>query len=329
MQALTPINELSSFDDLFPFFAKRKEYYNIDRKENKENEEQFFKVYHDGGHYVASVLQMNAPNKAVKHEKTDLDAFVDGVYLIALKSDIKRRDLATFLKDAIIDEYGEIANLDEYVQNFLDRKVANLHKRLKLFRRKARLNKWTHFVTITYDNAKHDAQSFRQKLRKTLANFHTRRGWKYMGVFELAPETKRLHFHALMYIPQGEMVGTVEERKDYSTAQHKMQTTHENTFFADAFGRNDFAELSEFEIKNGNAIDYITKYLAKTNEKILYSRGIPSEIIMKLHYSDIATTMFDFVMKFVLFDDVVDYERDVLRKKYTYKQQTLFDCIAT
>ena len=322
MQALTPINKLTPFDDLFPFFARRKDFYNLDRK---EDEEQYFKVYHDGGHYVASVLKMTAPNKTVKRKKTDLDAFADMVYLHALKSDVKRRDLATFLKDAITDEYGEIEKLDEYIQTFLDRKVANLHKRLKLFRRKARLNKWTHFVTITYDNAKHDEKSFRQKLRKTLANFHTRRGWKYMGVFELAPETKRLHFHALMYIPQGEMVGTVEECKDYSTAQHKMQTTHQNTFFADAFGRNDFAELSEFEIKNGNAIDYITKYLAKTNEKILYSRGIPSCFFMKLHYSDIATTMFDFVMKFVLFDDVVDYEKDVLRKRYKPIQQTLFD----
>ena len=37
-----------------------------------------------------------------------------------------------------------------------------------------------------------------------------------MGVFENAPETERLHFHALMYIPDGEMIGNIYEKKDYN-----------------------------------------------------------------------------------------------------------------
>lgn len=99
-----------------------------------------------------------------------------------------------------------------------------------------------------------------------------------MGVFERAPETGRLHFHALLYVPDGEMIGTITEKQDYSTKQHKMQTTHENDFFAERFGRNDFAELSAGELQHGNTIGYILKYIGKTGEKITYSRGIRGEI---------------------------------------------------
>ncbi len=322
MQGCARSFELTPFDNMYSYFTDSGVFYDNNRK---VNEEQYFKVYNDGGHYVASVLKKYQSVLPRKKMKSKLDYFFDYVYFTAIKSGVLRKNMFEFVKDTIIDEFGQIDDIDNYVQTGIDRKISNLHKRLKLFRRKARLNKWTHFVTITYDNKKHDAISFRQKLKRTLSNFHTRRGWKYMGVFEYAPETKRLHFHALMYIPKDEMVGQIEECKDYSTAQHKMQITHQNTFFADAFGRNDFAQLSEFEVKNGNAIDYITKYISKTNEKILYSRGIPDCVILKLHHSDVATVMQDFVLKFVLFDDVIDYERDILHIRYKYRQQTLYD----
>lgn len=54
----------------------------------------------------------------------------------------------------------------------------------------------------------------------------------------------------------------------------------------------------------------------------MYSRGVPSEICVKVKKSDIVTEMFDFVQKFILFDDVVDWERDVLR--YTKRKQITF-----
>lgn len=193
----------------------------------------------------------------------------------------------------------------------------------KRFRRKAYLNKWNYFVTITYDDKKHDEESFRKKLRRCLSNLHTRRGWKYMGVFEHAPETHRLHFHALMYIPDGEMIGNVAELRDYSTAQGQMQVTHSNTFFADSFGRNDFEKLNEQELRHGGTINYLLKYISKTGERIVYSRGIPTAICMKVKDKDIATSMEDYVTKYLLFDDVIKYERDIAR--YKTKQMTFID----
>lgn len=202
-------------------------------------------------------------------------------------------------------------------------KVTSIWETKKRFRRKAYLNKWNYFVTITYDDKKHDEESFRKKLRRCLSNLHTRRGWKYMGVFEHAPETHRLHFHALMYIPDGEMIGNVAELRDYSTAQGQMQVTHSNTFFADSFGRNDFEKLNEQELRHGGTINYLLKYISKTGERIVYSRGIPTAICMKVKDKDIATSMEDYVTKYLLFDDVIKYERDIAR--YKTKQMTFID----
>ena len=146
-----------------------------------------------------------------------------------------------------------------------------------------------------------------------------------MGVFERAPETGRLHFHGVFYVPNGEMIGTITEKTDYSTAQGKLQTTHENDFFQKTFGRNDFAELDEREIKHGQTLNYLLKYIAKTGERIVYSRGIPTEIYCKVDDNDILTEMQDFGTKYILFDDVLNWERDIMH--FQYKQLSIIDII--
>ena len=60
-------------------------------------------------------------------------------------------------------------------------------------------------------------------------------------------------------------------------------------------------------------------YLVKSGEKIVYSRGIPSEICMELPDSDIVGKFLDFVTKYALLDDVIDWERDV--KDYGKKKK--------
>ena len=217
-------------------------------------------------------------------------------------------------------------DLNEYIADKIKRKLNNLLHRKKRFRRKANLNRWNYFVTFTYDDTKHTAESFKKKLRKCLSNLHTRRGWKYMGVFEEAPETGRLHFHGLIYVPAGEMLGTLTEKQDYSTAKHEIQTRNENSFFAESFGINDFCEVSIDEMKNGKRTEYILKYIGKTNERICYSRGIPTEICRVIDGDDIITEMRDFVTKYILFDDVVDWERDIMRYRYC-KQMSITDLL--
>lgn len=262
--------------------------------------------------------------------RSALDILFDSLYFTAYKQGLKDNKLdkpmTDFIRAGILKLYPDLDGLDEYITDRIKRKLNNLLHRKKRFRRKANLNNWNYFVTFTYDDTKHTAESFKKKLRKCLSNLHTRRGWKYMGVFEQAPDTGRLHFHGLIYVPVGQMLGTITEIQDYSTAQGKMQTRNENSFFADNFGRNDFCEVSKSEMKNGKRTEYILKYIGKTNERICYSRGIPTEICKIIDGEDIITEMQDFGTKYILFDDIIDWERDIMRYRYN-KQMSITDLL--
>ena len=282
----------------------------------------FCKVYHDGGHFIAMPYQRGNTRKR-KHERlnpTEAQEAFDGLYFYAIMQGYGKKQTTEFIKDNLCTMFDTEEELTAFIDEQKKRKVHNLHARKKRFRRKAFLNKWTHFITITYDDKKHTEAQFKQKLRRCLCNLHTRRGWRYMGVFERAPETGRLHFHALLFVPNGEMIGEIYEKQDYSTKQHKMQTTHENTFFAERYGRNDFAEICPQELQH--ATNYVLKYLEKSGERVTYSRGIPAEIYKTIHDSDIVCTMRDFCLKYILFDNVIDYETDVLKLR---PSENLFD----
>ena len=56
-----------------------------------------------------------------------------------------------------------------------------------------------------------------------------------------------------------DVVGDIVEKQDYFFKIHQMQITHSNTFFLERFGRNDFEELSQYELKYGNTLNQITK----------------------------------------------------------------------
>lgn len=289
-----------------------------------KTDERLYTVYNDGGHYIA-VPRLKRSKKGVStsHELTAPEIAFNSLYTHAMRNGLEKQALADYVQGELSALFPDITDVGGFVAEKILRKQKSLYARKKRFRRKAFLNIWNYFVTITYDDKKHDEESFRKKLRRCLSNLHTRRGWKYMGVFEYAPETHRLHFHALMYIPDGEMIGAIDELKDYSTAQGQMQVTHSNSFFAESFGRNDFEMLNEQELRHGGTINYLLKYISKTGERIVYSRGIPTEICRKVKDNDIATTMLDYVRKYLLFDDVIKYERDVAH--YSRKQMSVID----
>ena len=95
--------------------------------------------------------------------------------------------------------YPATSTLRKYVVEKIDKKQRNMWKRIKRFKRKVSMNRWNYFVTFTCDPKKHTEESFRKKLRKCLSNLHTRRGWKYMGVFEYGEANGAIHFHRLIY----------------------------------------------------------------------------------------------------------------------------------
>ena len=149
------------------------------------------------------------------------------------------------------------------------------------------LNDFNYFVTFTYDDTKHDEASFRKKLSMCFNTFQKRKGWRYMGVWERAPKTKRLHFHGLFYIPEGTMPGNMIEKKDFNLNTHKMQLTLQSEYFNSRFGRSDFERIDDNLVKMGNAMAYILKYIDKTHEKIVYSRKLPVYVISDIDEKDV------------------------------------------
>ena len=88
-----------------------------------------------------------------------------------------------------------------------------------------------------------------------------------------------------------------------------MVRTHPNSFF-DKYGENDFEPLCDDKSDRGRSVNYILKYLEKSDERIVYSRGIPTELTTYIHEDDIICEVIDFVTKFILFNDVIDYETE-------------------
>ena len=195
-----------------------------------------------------------------------------------------------------------LKQVETYVDENLERKKRNLICRRTRLVRKVNLQNFNFFVTFTYDGKKHDENSFKQRLKETLSNFSNRRRWKYVGVWERSPEKKRLHFHGLFYIPDGTMPGELTEVNDFSLITHTRQTTIQNTYFNEKFGRSDFEKIDDNR-KMGAAVAYILKYIEKSGERIVYSRGLPQYFISDILPEDVVMKVGQEEKKLLLFDD--------------------------
>ncbi len=71
------------------------------------------------------------------------------------------------------------------------------------------------------------------------------------------------------------MIGKLTEVKDYSTKQHKMQTTFQNTHFLQHFGRNDFKPLGRKE-EVTQSVRYLLKYIEKSGERLIFGGKLPT-----------------------------------------------------
>lgn len=85
------------------------------------------------------------------------------------------------------------------------------------------------------------------------------------------------------------MVGQLVKIREWHISTHEMQITLVNSFFMEKFGRNDFKPLDDFLI--GNALQYLVKYIEKTGEKIVYSRGLPEYFISDILDEDVLCRM--------------------------------------
>ena len=197
-----------------------------------------------------------------------------------------------------------------YVEANMQRKLRNLISRRVRMVRKVNLQDFNFFVTLTFNSELHTEESFKAGVESCLRNLCNRKGWKYVGVWERSPKKKRLHFHGIFYIPEGTMPGTMLDVEDYNFNTRKRQITHQNTYFNERFGRSDFEDLDKDNV--GSAVAYIVKYIEKSGEKLVYSKGLPQFFISDIMEEDIVCPFGLEDKKLLLYDDFLCWDEGVL-----------------
>ena len=303
------------------------------------------KIYFDGSHYIAIphtegkkrrqkdpeekvevIERSKSPPNSISPESAELQKIVPTFFvdekpepIMATKSEIfndiyaEARELPRqHRKEYIIDNMRPYFDTDIDLETYVNEKIINKRKnvlqRKTRFIRKAYMNDFNYFATFTYDSKKLDEQTFRKKLSMCLSTFQKRKGWRYMGVWERAPQTKRLHFHCLLLVPKDTMPGEMITVRDYNTKEKRMQESIQNTYFNDRFGRSDFEEIGTTEYDLSRSLAYIMKYIEKSGEKIVYSRGLPMYMISDINDKDVICHFGIEDKKMILTDEFTCYD---------------------
>ena len=254
------------------------------------------KIYSDGSHFIAKIPGYYKGKKKGKNKEYLVE--VDGK-TIDLKEvfNIKREENLDVKKKerdkAIIEELAPIMGGVDEAKAFVEMQNArvrrNLGKRMDLLHKRVRILYPNYFCTFTYDSSKVTAEQFRKKLMQTLYNFSSRYGWKYVGAWEEGGENGRIHFHALIRIPEGQMVGELYEVRDYDTRNHKMRTSYLNSYFTERFGRTDFQKINEHVLTD--SVMYLVKYIEKSGKRLVFARGVLPFIEADILVEDIICTL--------------------------------------
>ena len=270
------------------------------------------KVYYDGSHYIAiphseSPTARKSGGTSYSIENDEKKKAFENAYKGAKAK--KRKEKFTEIVAELRPHFESEEKTAEFVTAELERIKRNLIVRRTRLARKINLGNWNYFCTFTYDDKKHTEDSFKEKLRNCFKKMCYRKGWVYIGVWERSPKNNRLHFHGLFNIPKNAMVGDLTEHRDYSTKARKMQTTMQNSYFTQRFGRNDFEPIDQNEL--GRATAYLMKYIDKSGERIVYSKNTPAYFISDILDDDIICTIGQEDKKLLLFDNFTCFDNGV------------------
>ena len=261
------------------------------------------KIYFDGSHYIAiphTERPYRKKRQRQKEKSEELQQFEQRFEKV--KGGRKNRKAKLLLEfTPMFKDEGEA---EQFVEEHFNRLSRNRWERYKRMIRRGYTNVWNYFCTYTYDSEKHTEETFRKSLMNTLYHLSSRRGWRYMGAWERGELGQRLHFHALTYIPENGMPGELEEHEDYSTKRHKREKSIQNSYFNERFGRSDFSAITNRQ-QVADSIKYMLKYIAKNDEKIIYSRGMKTYFVSDVLDEDILCRMGDeeHGFKYILADD--------------------------
>ena len=273
------------------------------------------KVYHDGSHFVAIPQGAYPSGKGCKRHVTkptkqqpptteSPPVTTKERFETAYKESqsLPKRERKAHIKEILAADFANKDDLNAFVAKNTERMKTNAIKRKVRLMRKLRLQRWDYFVTFTYSDELHTEETFRKKLANTLKHLVARKGWKYVGVWERGNDTDRLHFHGIFHIPDGGMIGELTEVEDYDTRRHRRQTTLQNTHFLKHFGRNDFKPICHPDDVS-SAVKYITKYMEKSGERLVYGGKLPTFFKSDILEDDIACPIGIDDRKALLFDN--------------------------
>ena len=313
-----------------------------------------YKVYNDGGAFIGirKVESNSAPRRkpaqeeliAVKYDSKnegnavaivhdeDYENMIDPVLcgnecenarITTLTEEFKRFYRQTVgmrwkkRRKYVTDKMRSYFDHEDDLQYFISHKMHNAYRasmvRLNRCKRRVALHGLDWFCTFTYDDKKMAEEEFAKKLLNTLRHFASRKGWKYMGAWERG-DKGRLHFHALLNIPEGTMSGEVEKRREYDPVRKRMVTNNINTFFEKTFGRNTFDKLSSLAMRYSRTAEYIVKYLEKDGGRLICSRGLDTFIETVVDSEDIICPLHPYESyddrKYILFDDFKVWDKN-------------------
>ena len=250
------------------------------------------KISFDGSHYIATPKE-NFPQGHKRRRATipptpkevEQKERFDAAYMESQK--LPRKERKAYMRKAMEDAIPDKEQRKEYVERNNERKKTNAIRRKVRLSKKVNLQReWNFFCTFTFSDSLHTEESFRKSLRNTLKHLVARKGWKHIGVWERGGETGRLHFHGIFYIPPDGMVGEIVETKDYNTNEHKMKTAHQNTYFLERYGRNDFEPLGTAD-EVRRSLGYLMKYIEKSGERLIYGGDLPTYFVSDVADEDV------------------------------------------
>ncbi|MBQ8141062.1 MAG: hypothetical protein IJ038_05140 [Clostridia bacterium] len=260
------------------------------------------KVYREGSSFIGIIPREGVKGISRKHIKNPMYLAFRKCYVEAMKEGVPKRRLSEHLFEKMLNNEEESYLLEKEDIKLLIKKEANrIHQKKKRYYRKLAWLRPNYFLTFTYSDGVTDAESFEHKLRRCLSNLADRRGWRYIGAKEHGSENGRVHFHFLVYIPEGEMIG--ELFKDYHWNHQKRRREYftNNTYFHERFGDSQFEAISGSELVSGRLSGYLVKYIIKEDVPLIYSRHLATEVEMEvIKDEDVFMTFYDHTRKVYL-----------------------------
>lgn len=288
------------------------------------------KIYNDGSHYIALPIvrsEVDPESIFAKYKEKDLSG-LSFCNVEDLPFDVKVDDNLKTAKEIFEENYTYLMSLSKkerfdyfhslldsyfstydfctkFIQASLNRKYRNFVYRKLRCLRKLNLTDFNYFSTITYDSNKLTEEDFRAKFSKFLQNKSDRSNWSYIGVWERGSSSERLHFHALMNVPEGSLPGKNEKKRKWSSKVKRLVTVTENSYLLNRFGANDFSAIDLTDAEEYyDLLNYLLKYIEKSGERLVYSRGLNQFMEANVDdENDVLAVNYMPCVKYTLYDD--------------------------